>query len=71
MNVRIKELLNQLLSQITEYSRQVFGGKLKFVILYGSYTCCDHNSESDIDVMIMVFYEYVCKFHCNKKLDTS
>lgn len=54
MNMCSKDLLNQLLSQITEYSSQTFGDKLKSVILYGSYARGDYNSESDIDVMIMV-----------------
>ena len=49
-----QSLLNNLLVQITEYSKSVFGNKLKHVILYGSYARGDYNDESDIDVMIMV-----------------
>lgn len=30
-----KFLLNKLIDQITEYSKEVFGSKLKHVILYG------------------------------------
>ena len=49
-----KFLLNKLIDQITEYSKEVFGSKLKHVMLYGSYARGDYNEESDIDVMIMV-----------------
>ena len=49
-----KNLLDILLNRITDYSREVFGEKLKSVILYGSYARGDYNDDSDIDVMIMV-----------------
>lgn len=49
-----KALLNKLLMQITDYSKSVFGDKLKNIILYGSYARGDYTDESDIDVMIMV-----------------
>ena len=49
-----KNLLNSLLQQLTDYSKEVFGDKLKKVILYGSYARGDYDEESDIDVMIMV-----------------
>ena len=49
-----KNLLDILMTQISDHSREVFGDKLKSVILYGSYARGDYNDESDIDVMIMV-----------------
>lgn len=49
-----KSLLNKLLMQVTDYSKSVFGDKLKHIILYGSYARGDYTDESDIDVMIMV-----------------
>lgn len=49
-----RSVLNELIMRLTEYSRNVFGDKLKNVILYGSYARGDYDDESDIDVMIMV-----------------
>ncbi len=49
-----KPLLDALLKQVADYAKEVFGDKLKSVILYGSYARGDYNDESDIDVMIMV-----------------
>ena len=49
-----KNLLNTLLQQVADYSKEVFGDKLKSVILYGSYSRGDYDEESDIDIMIMV-----------------
>ncbi len=49
--------LNMLISQIVEYSKEVFGDKFRNVILYGSYARGDYDDESDIDIMIMVDME--------------
>ena len=43
-----------LLLKLTEHAKNVFGDKLKKVVLYGSYARGDFDAESDIDVMIMV-----------------
>lgn len=49
-----RDLLNELLQKLTEYSKEVFGNKLDSIILYGSYARGDYDDESDIDVMITV-----------------
>ncbi|MBQ7975874.1 MAG: nucleotidyltransferase domain-containing protein [Clostridia bacterium] len=49
-----KSLLDSLLMQVVDYSKETFGDKLKNVILYGSYARGDYDNESDIDVMILV-----------------
>jgi len=47
-------ILNRLLVKITDHSKELFGDKLKNVILYGSYARGDFDEESDIDVMVLV-----------------
>ena len=53
-NMCDKSLLNDILEQVSDYSKTVFGDKLKSVTLYGSYARGDYDDESDIDLMIMV-----------------
>jgi predicted nucleotidyltransferase len=48
-----KELLNILLD-VKEEIRQIFGNKLRQLVLYGSYARNESDPESDIDIMIMV-----------------
>lgn len=49
-----KALLNNILGQVSDYSKTIFGDKLKKVTLYGSYARGDYDDESDIDIMIIV-----------------
>lgn len=46
--------LNQLLSEIARYAAETFGAQLESVILYGSYARNEADSESDVDVMVLV-----------------
>jgi predicted nucleotidyltransferase len=48
-----KELLN-ILHDVKEEIQQLFGDKLRRLILYGSYARNEQDPESDIDIMIMV-----------------
>lgn len=49
-----KNQFEEIINQIVEYSKELFGDKFKNVILYGSYARGDYDEESDIDIMIMV-----------------
>jgi len=46
--------LQEILSKVHMKMDAIFGGKLKRVILYGSYARGDYGEYSDIDVMIVV-----------------
>lgn len=48
------ENLSRILSDVTSGLREVFGGKLENVILYGSYARGDADEESDIDIMALI-----------------
>ena len=49
-----KNQLDEIISRIVTFSKEVFGDKFQNVILYGSYARGDYDDESDIDIMIMV-----------------
>jgi len=49
-----KNQLDEIISKIVAFSKEIFGEKFQNVILYGSYARGDFDEESDIDVMIMV-----------------
>ena len=49
-----RNVLNQLWSEILQYSLKTFGSRLDSVILYGSYARNEADAESDVDVMILV-----------------
>ena len=45
--------LKQITDKVCGYSKVVFGQKLSAVKLYGSYSRCDFDDESDIDIIII------------------
>ena len=49
-----KNQLDEIIGKIVAFSKEKFGDKFQNVILYGSYARGDYDSESDIDIMIMV-----------------
>jgi predicted nucleotidyltransferase len=51
--IKDKELLN-ILRDVKHEIRQLFGDKLRELILYGSYARNEQDPESDIDIMILV-----------------
>ncbi|MCI9019322.1 MAG: nucleotidyltransferase domain-containing protein [Eubacterium sp.] len=46
-------MINNLLGQYVEVVREIYGDRLKSVILYGSYARGDFRPDSDIDIMIL------------------
>ncbi|GBU22804.1 hypothetical protein R80B4_02722 [Fibrobacteres bacterium R8-0-B4] len=48
-----KSVLDEVTSRVCAAAKEVLGGKLKKVILYGSYARGDYNEYSDIDIFIL------------------
>lgn len=48
-----KDQLFEILDRIGATASGVFGDKLKYIYLYGSYARGDQTSESDIDIMVI------------------
>jgi predicted nucleotidyltransferase len=48
-----KEQLAYIAQSVTEQAREVFGGTLRDVILYGSYARGDYEEWSDVDMMVL------------------
>ena len=46
--------LDEILRKYVDEVRELYGSKLKTVILYGSYARGDFRPDSDIDIMILV-----------------
>lgn len=44
----------QLLDEIVQNTSQIYGDKLREVVLYGSYAKGQEDNESDIDIMVLV-----------------
>ncbi len=47
-------MIHELVSELKTEMRRVYGGRLKGVYLFGSYTRGDQDSESDVDVLIVL-----------------
>ncbi|MCM1143338.1 MAG: nucleotidyltransferase domain-containing protein [Blautia sp.] len=49
-----KSELQQVLKEVRNAAKQLYGDKLDKIILYGSYARGDNTEESDIDIMIVL-----------------
>jgi predicted nucleotidyltransferase len=50
----LDEQLNTILGEITDNIKDLYGSKLKKIILYGSYARGHQDEESDIDLMVLI-----------------
>jgi len=48
-----KTVLNEITGRVCVAAKEVLGGKLEKVVLFGSYARGDYDNESDIDIMIL------------------
>ena len=53
MSKSIPKKVNDVLQEFVEGANNIFGNRLKKIILYGSYARGDYNKHSDIDIMIL------------------
>ena len=50
----VSERINRITIAVTEGARNIFGDKLVSVILYGSSARGDYDTESDVDIMLLL-----------------
>jgi len=48
-----KSVLNEVTSRVCAAAKEVLGGKLEKVILYGSYARGDYDEYSDVDIFVL------------------
>jgi len=48
-----KAVLNEITEKVCAAAKEVLGGKLKKVILYGSYARGDYDEYSDVDIFVL------------------
>lgn len=49
-----KQQLSEIMQQLIQASRSVFGASIKEIILFGSYARGEEGDDSDIDVMVLL-----------------
>ena len=54
--------INSLLSEIERKIKKLFGSKVVKIILFGSYARGDYNSDSDVDIFVLVNDEDLRKY---------
>lgn len=53
MNKQIPNKINKAIQEFVNKSNEMFGNRIKKIILYGSYARGDYNKNSDIDIMML------------------
>lgn len=48
------DLIKIVLSEVTSRVKELYGSKLKKIVLYGSYAKDEQDEESDIDIMLLI-----------------
>jgi len=61
--------LKNILSEVTKEAKDLYGNKLKEIVLYGSYAKGQHDKESDIDLMLLIDADESELRYYNKELD--
>ena len=54
LEVYMPQTMQGLMQQYVSNVRAIYGSHLRQIILYGSYARGDYNSDSDVDVMILL-----------------
>lgn len=54
MRMCTKQQLSEIMQQLIQASRSVFGASIKEIILFGSYARGEEGDDSDIDVMVLL-----------------
>ncbi len=54
MKKKIPETIKTILAEVKKRLKQIYGDKLKDIILYGSYARGDFTEGSDIDIIILL-----------------
>ena len=54
MRMCTKQQLSEIMQQLIQASRSVFGAYIKEIILFGSYARGEEGDDSDIDVMVLL-----------------
>jgi predicted nucleotidyltransferase len=65
-----KSQLGNILIDVVNETKNLFGAKLNAVILYGSYARGDYDGESDIDILIIADIPQDECWHYNTRLIT-
>ncbi len=65
-----KNQLDNILIDVVDETKNLFGAKLNAVILYGSYARGDYDGESDIDILIIADIPQDECWHYNTRLIT-
>ena len=71
MNVTMMDKkLNNILNEAIHEIKNLYGEKLKEIILYGSYSRNQQNDESDIDILVLIDIDETELKYYEKKLNS-